>query len=154
MANLNNFDASNVEPASDFNPIPASKYLAVITASEIKPTKDGSGEYLELTFQILEGDYQNRLLWARLSLSHPKDIVSRIARSQLADICKAVGVLKPSDSAELHNLPLVIDVRLKKRKDNGDLVNEIKGYASRKGQGKQSTSTPQNGTLPPWRRQA
>ncbi len=152
MANLNNFDASNVEPANDFNPIPAGKYLAVITGSEIKPTKDGSGEYLELTFQILEGDYQNRLLWARLSLSHPKDIVSRIARSQLADICKAVGILKPNDSAELHNLPLLIDVRLQKRKDTGDIVNEIKKYTSRKRSRTQNTSSPQNGSVPPWRR--
>ncbi len=152
MANLNGFNANDVEPANDFDPIPAGTYLAVITASEVKPTKDGTGEYLELSFQIIEGDYQNRLLWARLSLSHPKDIVSRIARSQLADICKAVGVLKPNDSAELHNLPLLIDVRLKKRKDTGDIVNEIKKYISRKRSGTQIAPTPQNGSVPPWRR--
>ena len=152
MANMNGFNANEVQPANDFDPIPAGTYLAVITASEVKPTKDGTGEYLELSFQILEGDYQNRLLWARLSLSHPKDIVSRIARSQLADICKAVGVLKPNDSAELHNLPLIIDVRLKKRKDTGDIVNEIKKYTSRKRSSTQNTSSPHNGTVPPWRR--
>lgn len=154
MANLNGFDASTVEPANDFDPIPAGTYVAIITGSEIKPTKDGSGEYLELTFQIIEGDYTNRLLWARLSLNHAKDIVARIARSQLADICKSVGVLKPNDSAELHNLPLSIDVRLKKRKDNGDMVNEIKKYSPRKGPGTQPASAPQNGSTPPWRRPA
>ncbi len=31
MANLNGFNANNVDPATDFEPIPAGKYLAVIT---------------------------------------------------------------------------------------------------------------------------
>ena len=154
MANLNGFNASNVEPANNFDPLPANKYVAIVIGSEVKPNKDGTSEYLELTFQVIEGEYQNRLLWARLSLNHPKEIVSRIARSQLADICKAVGILKPNDSAELHNLPLVLDVRLKKRKDTGDIVNEIRGYASRKGSGSQPISAPQNGSTPPWRRTA
>src|SRR3990172_3284342 len=39
MANLNGFNANNVDPATDFEPIPAGKYLAVITESEMKPTK-------------------------------------------------------------------------------------------------------------------
>jgi len=154
MANLNGFNASNVEPVNEFSPLPANKYVAIITGSEIKPTKDGTSDYLELKFQIIEGEYANRLLWTRLSLNHTKDIVSRIARSQLADICKAVGVLKPTDSAELHNLPLVLDVRLKKRKDTGEIVNEIKGYSSRKGPGTQPASVPQSGSTPPWRRTA
>ena len=33
MANLNGFDANNVDPATDFEPMPAGKYLAVITES-------------------------------------------------------------------------------------------------------------------------
>jgi len=37
----------------------------------MKPTKTGSGTYLELTFQVIEGQYKNRLLWSRLNLSNP-----------------------------------------------------------------------------------
>jgi len=50
MANLNGFNAHSVEPMADFEPIPAGKYVAVITDSEMKPTKSGNGSYLELTF--------------------------------------------------------------------------------------------------------
>ena len=39
-------------------------------------------------------------------------------------------MLTPQDSVELHNLPLVINVRCRKRPDTGDLTNEIKGYAN------------------------
>jgi hypothetical protein len=40
-------------------------------------------------------------------------------------------VLAPNDSVELHNLPLVIHVRCKKRPDTGDITNEIKGYSKK-----------------------
>jgi hypothetical protein len=73
MANLNNFNANQVEPSSNLEAIPAGKYLAVITESELKPTKSGSGSYLQLTFQILEGEYKGRFLWSRLNRwgAHP-----------------------------------------------------------------------------------
>ena len=46
MADLNGFDANQVEPTGDFEPIPAGKYLAVITDSEMKPNKAGTGSLL------------------------------------------------------------------------------------------------------------
>ena len=129
MANLNGFDATTVEPVNDFDPIPAGKYLAVITASQFKENKNKTGQYLELTFQILEGDYKNRLLWARLCLSHPNQTTAKFARGYLAAICQAVGVLTPQDSAELHNLPLVINV-VSEEKYNAWLAEAKKKFAS------------------------
>jgi hypothetical protein len=41
----------------------------------------------------------------------------------------AVGVLAPNDSVELHNLPLVIHVKCKKRPDTGEIGNEVNGYS-------------------------
>ena len=67
MANLNGFNAATVEPSQDFEPIPAGKYLAMITESEMKPTKSGGGQYLQLTFQMLDGPYKGRYVWARLN---------------------------------------------------------------------------------------
>ena len=151
MANLNGFNANNVEPATDFDPIPAAKYLAVITNSEFKPTKNNSGNYLELTFQVIDGQYKNRLLWARLNLDHPNETTAKISRGQLSAICKAVGVLTPKDSAELHNLPLMINVKVKKRNDTGELVNEIKGYSGRETAPAQN-STPAAKGVAPWKR--
>ncbi|NLW84508.1 MAG: DUF669 domain-containing protein [Phycisphaerae bacterium] len=150
MVHLNNFDANKVEPAADFDPIPAGQYVAVITDSQMKPTKNGTGEYLELTFQVIEGDYKNRLLWARLCLNHSKEITAKIARGHLAAICRAVGVLTPRDSAELHNLPLVVKVTLKKRTDTGELTNEIKAFSARENRTAAVAGTTR--TTAPWRR--
>ncbi len=84
MADLSGFDANQVEPSSDFEPIPAGKYQAVITDSEMKQTKSGTGSYLQLSFQIIEGPYQNRLLWARLNLDNPNETARKIAQGELA----------------------------------------------------------------------
>ena len=151
MANLNGFDANKIEPSTGFDPIPAGKYKAAITASEMKPTKKSDGSYLELELTVLEGACKDRKIWDRLCLSHPNPKAVQIARANLSAICRAVGVMKPQDSCDLHNLPLEITVKVKKTDD--DLTNEVKKYAAF-GQGPVSpdSTTPANqadGT-PPW----
>jgi len=154
MANLNGFNATEVEPTTSFEPLPAGKYLAAVTESEMKPTKSGSGSYLQLTFTILEGEYKNRVLWARLNLNNPNATAVKIARSELSAICHAVGVMQPRDSVDLHNLPLVITVKLKKRDDTGELTNEIKGYARKDAAGAngKQPQAPVADNTPPWKR--
>lgn len=153
MANLHGFDANQIEPTGDFEAIPAGKYLAVITDSEMKPNKAGTGSLLQLTFQIIEGDYENRLLWTRLNLDHPNATAVQIARADLSAICRAVGVLAPKDSVELHNLPLMINVRCKKRQDTGDIVNEIKGYSPRETKAVRAAPAASAApATPPWKR--
>ena len=152
MADLSGFDANQVEPSSDLDPIPAGKYPAVITESEMAPNKAGTGHYLKLTFQIIEGQFKNRLLWTRLNLDNPNATAVQIARGELSAICRAVGVLAPSDSVELHNLPLVIHVKCKKRTDTGEITNEIKGYAKKEMPPPAAPATPAAGSTPPWKR--
>jgi hypothetical protein len=130
MANLNGFNANNVDPTADFNPIPAGKYLAVITDSEMRPTKSGSGHYLEFTFQVIEeGPHKGRRLWSRLNLVNPSAQAVGIAQAELSAVCRAVGHMQPVDSSELHDVPLVVIVGHKTRNDTGEIVNEIRGYA-------------------------
>lgn len=158
MPNLSGFDANQIEPSDDFEPIPAGKYNAVITDSEMKETKAGNGTYLQLAFQIIDGEYRNRMLWARLNLYNPSETAVKIAQAELSAICRAVGVLAPSDSVELHNLPLVIHVRCKKRSDTGEITNEIKGYSSAQAAPKSlaTVAAPVTaggaGVTPPWKR--
>jgi hypothetical protein len=150
MANLNGFDANTVDPASDFEPIAAGKYLAVIVESEMKATKSGDGHYLELKFQLLEGPYKNRMLWSRLNLDNPNPQAVQIAQAELSAICRATSVLQPKDSVQLHGIPLVIGVRLKRRSDTDELTNEIRSYAKKEtangARAQETTNTP------PWAR--
>ena len=152
MANLNGFNANEVDPSAGFEPIPAGKYLASITESEMKPVKSGSGSYLQLTFTILEGEYKGRVLWARLNLVNANQTAVKIAQSELSAVCRAVGVMTPRDSVELHNIPLLVTVKVKKRKDTEELTNEVKGFEPKSAAAGKSQQAPAASTTPPWRR--
>lgn len=126
MGNLEGFDAATAEDVS-FGPVPAGTYKAIITESKMKKTKDGEGEYLELTFQITStGDFEKRKLWSRLNLKNKSADAVKFGKSDLAKICKAVHVMRPTDSSELHNAEMEITVKV--TNNNGRESNEITDY--------------------------
>lgn len=153
MPTLSGFNANDVDPNFAFEAIPAGKYLAVITESEMKPTKSGGGRYLQFTFQVIEGEYKGRLIWSRLNLDNPNATTVKIARAELSAICRAAGVPAPKDSVELHNIPLVITVGQKKRADTGEMSNTIKGYAKKDAVAARPPAAVGAGNgAPPWKR--
>jgi hypothetical protein len=160
MANLGNFNAHDVEPIAPYETLPAGKYLAAVTNSQMKPTAKGDGSYLEIELTVLDGEHKDRKVWDRLCTNHPNATTVKIARSKLSAICHAVGVMQPRDSVELHNIPLVVTVKVKRRKDNDELANEIKGYEPKAAisAAKPTTANPAApqapavSNTPPWKR--
>ena len=110
MANLAGKIDYNASPESQFDPLPSGEYLAIVSASECKPTKKGDGEYLELTYQIVDGPYQGRQLWARVTLASENAQAVQIGQRHLAQLRHATGVLQLTDSQQLHHIPHVIRV--------------------------------------------
>jgi len=121
------FDATGVEPSSPLETIPAGWYRAMITSSELKPTKAGTGQYLEFTWKVLDGEFEGRIVWDRLNVINPNDTAREIAERALSAICHAVGVLKFSRPEQLHHKPALIKVVVKQDKGY-EPSNEIKGY--------------------------
>ena len=153
MADLRGFNAAEVEPEFGFDPLPAGKYVAAIVESDFKPNKAGTGHYLELKFQVLEGQHQGRNIWARLNLRHPNAATVKFAQAELSAVCRAVGVLQPKDSIELHDLPIEITVKCKRREDTGEVTNEISGYAKRtSGAAAPAPAGAAASNTPPWKR--
>ena len=135
MSNLSgyNFNAESIEPNTSYEPIPAGWYTAIISSSEMKATRDGYGEYLSLTLQVIEGQYENRLVFARLNLKNANDKAVDIARKDLAAICRAVGVMSPKSSEELHDKPLMIKVKVRPASGDYEASNDIGGYKAVEG---------------------
>lgn len=152
MPNLNGFNAADVEPSVGYEPIPAGDYLVAITDSEMKPTKSGVGQYLQFTLQVLEGEFKGRLLWARLNLDNPKAEAVRIARAELSAVCRAVGVLAPKDSIELHDIPMVVSVGHKKRSDGDGMDNVIRAYSKKEARAPKAAVNPSISARAPWQR--
>ncbi len=151
------FDPATV-PTPSRDPVPAGEYVAVITDSAMKDNKAGTGQYLALSFQIAEGDHEGRFVWDNLNLIHPNEKAVQIAKAALAALCKAVGVLSPKDSADLHGKPVVIRVALEQDRD-GNARNAVKSY---KPVGTQAPAAPQlkpaaptakpANSVPPWKK--
>jgi len=135
MTDLSGFNAEEVEPQGSFEPIPAGWYTAMITSSEMKPTKNGSGEYLQLRIDVIEGEHENRVLFDRLNLNNPNQTAVEIAQRQLSAICRAVGVMQPQDSADLHDKPLRVKVSIRPAGNGYEASNEVKAYEAVDGGG-------------------
>lgn len=109
MALLNNIYNPDAEAQTDIGKLPTGEYVAQIIDSDLKPTKAG-GQYLELTYEVTEGQYKGRKHWERLNLDNANAQTVEIANRQFASVREATGVPNPRDSNELHYRPHVIRI--------------------------------------------
>lgn len=124
-----NPQAPGQEGVGDFSAIDPGDYTAQITDSKMKETKNKQGQFLELTWQIMEGDLAGRKLWSRLNLVNPSVQAVEIAQKHLKSICDAVGVPGPiSDSQVLHGKPCIIRVVKTAATAQYPEGNDIKNY--------------------------
>jgi hypothetical protein len=145
------FDISTYEaPKSDYDPLPKGEYMAMVTESQMKVTKAGTGEYLALTMQIIEGKYADRKIWENLNLHNPNEVAENIARANLKAISQACGFAELDDTDQLNDIPfiLVLDID---RKD--PTRNRVMGY-KRAGSGSapSASSTAPAASAKPWER--
>lgn len=157
MAQLN-FDASQVAPSEALEAIPAGWYNAQMTASEMKPTSDGTGAYLQAEFTVLSGDYAGRKLFDRINLQNKNPVAVEIGYKTLSAICHAVNVIQVQDSQQLHGRPLQLKVSLRAAGPGADgkhyeASNDVKGYKAVDGAGVPMAGAPAGGA-PSWAPQA
>lgn len=127
MADINGFDADQVEPNKDFEVVPADRYEVVILESEWQPNKAGTGKFIKLSMQIVSGPHAGKPLYDRLNLDNPSEKAVQIAKGTLSSICRAVNVPRPKDTSELHNLPLIARVD-REEYEPGKWSNPVKAY--------------------------
>lgn len=133
MASLSGFSAKDTEPAGEFIPLPAGDYLAALESSEMVEKNDGGVQKVGLKFVwlIVDGDKKGRKIHQYVNYVHPNPEAQAIARGELSAICRACNKLEAKDTAELHNIPVVLKVAVEKRKDTGEMQNRIKRWTSR-----------------------
>ncbi len=128
-----NFNADDVDPIAGFDPLPLGEYLVVISSSEIKDTKQKTGKYLQLTYDVIDGKYKNRKIFDRLNIVNPSEDAQVIAQRALSAICHAVGVMHPKTSEELHDKPFIVKVGIRPASGEYPETNIVKGYKMKDG---------------------
>ena len=129
MADLGYQADVNDANESSFDPVPAGEYLVIIDDSDYIDNKKGTGRMLKLTYQIIEGPLKGRKLFENLNLENQSDQAVQIAKRAMNAICLATGVTHVRDSAELHNIPFKIDVKMKESAEYG-MQNVIRKHFS------------------------
>lgn len=125
-----NFDSTTVAPDTKAEPIPAGSYIAQVTDSDLIAAKSGSGNNLRLVFEVLDGQFKGRKVFENLCVQHTNAETQRIAQSKLSALCHATGVIRISDSSELHGYPVKINVAIQQPQNGYDAKNVIKGFES------------------------
>lgn len=143
-----NFDASKIEVNESYDVIPDNTVVnAVIASSEWKETKDKTGGYLALKYEIIDGNYKGRLIFENINLQNSNDKAVKIAQETLAKICNAIGKVTVQNSEELHNIPMSLKLGVNPAQNGYEASNKIKSYSKISGSvGVQ----PQSETKPPW----
>ena len=160
MAELNyQVNTDPKEQEQSFDPLPAGEYVVVVTDSDYLDNKKGTGRMLRLVYQVIEGPFKERKLFENLNLEHENQQAATIARKALNSIGMAVGVIDLKDSAQLHNIPLRLDVGIKPSEEYGP-QNRIKKHLPYKDDAPAVAPTPQkeekkatpaqNGKKHPW----
>lgn len=124
MAQLN-FRASAIqieERSNNYGPMPAGQYEMMIVKSDTKPTKAGTGHYLECEMHVISGEHSGRRHWERFNLDNPNAQAVKIAQESLAKLCSAVGVDEVNDSDELHDTPFIAEIGIDKKDSTRNVI--------------------------------
>lgn len=138
------------QTGGDFEPVPPGQYEVIIDRAEQVKTKGGD-DNLKVTFKVLGGDYDGRLVFENFVYGHPNEKVANIARSKMAAICRVMG--KEANTAD-EFVGAVLNAKISVQPKKGEypasnrLDRVIEGKGANAGDG-QSQSAP-TVTKKPW----
>jgi hypothetical protein len=112
------FDTPNEEGSKTFEPIPKGQYVASIKDAKAAPLKSGKGQAVSLTWEIESGEYENRLIFDRVIISHENADAMRIGRAKFKDIAVACDVTEAiTDLAVICHKPCLVSVGIEADKE-------------------------------------
>jgi len=122
------FNADDLPQGSTYEPLPAGWYTATIAAAELKPTKDGSGQYIKLRYDITGPTHQGRVVFGNLNIKNASAKAEEIGRQQLGELMRAIGLARVTDTDQLIGGSLLIKLDVRAATEQYDAQNEVKGF--------------------------
>ena len=130
------FDATNIDISDNrsFEPIPHGKYTAMVVKAEELSAREGTGKFLFLTCQVIEGPYTNRTVFYRLTTTNDNAEAVKIGKKDLAILMNNMGIGPViSDTQELQGKPFIMGVKVTQSEQYG-LGNAVTFTAKAAGQ--------------------
>ncbi len=129
--------------------LPAGKYRVMITSVEDRETKTGTGRYLRLKFQVVDGQYSNWNTSDMINYQNDNPKAEEIGWQQLKKCVKAIWGSFPEEftAADLENQ--VLEVQTKVEEYNGSMSSKVKNYIVQRDQPAAATEEDDVPEMPP-----
>jgi hypothetical protein len=159
------FDISTlpVGNTGSYDPLPAGWYSATIAAAEIKPTKDGTGQYIKCKYQITGPSHSGRVVFGNINIRNASQKAEEIGRQQLGDIMRALNISRLTDTDQMIGGMLSIKLDIRPADGQYQAQNEVRGFRASSGMAgngmagdvptfapTKPTPAPSKGAAPPW----
>lgn len=108
--------------------LPPGWYSASITKAELKATKDGTGQYIAIRYDITGPSHQGRVVFGNLNIKNRSVKAEEIGRQQLGELMRAIGLARVQDTDQLIGGQLQIKVAIREASGGYEAQNEVKGY--------------------------
>jgi Protein of unknown function (DUF669) len=112
------FDVDSEEGSPEISLLPGGKYPAEIEDAQVGPTKNGSGQAVNLKWRIVGGEYENRVVFQSILITHTSEAAQKIGRGMFKDVCFSCGLTgKITDLEVLKFKSCSVKVGIEKSKD-------------------------------------
>lgn len=152
-------------PQSDrnYDLIPEGWYTVKITQADVKPTKSGTGEKIDVRYDILGPTQQGRVIFGSVNIRNQSAQAEQIGRQQLGEIMRAIGLERIENTDQMIGGELQIKIKIKQPSDKDRAAgydqarNDIAGFKACEGRSAPlpgpAASAPAAGggaATPPW----
>lgn len=144
MALLNEtYDAATLpQNTSSFDPLPKGWYSATIAGAELKTTKNGTGQYIAVRYDIIGPTHQGRVVFGNINIRNQNIKAEEIGRMDLGNLMRAIGLPSVQDTDQLISGRLQIKLAISTQ-EGYEPRNEVKGYKAISSSQPQASGTQQ-----------
>ena len=149
------FVAAELPQGNSYEVLPEGWYTATITKADIQATKDGTGQYIKVRYDITGPTHQGRVVFGNLNIRNASVKAEEIGRQQLGELMRSIGLSKVSDTDQLIGGNLSIKVAIRPASGQYGESNEIKGFKAIGGSAPAASApaaapAASKGATPPW----
>ncbi|MDB4401412.1 DUF669 domain-containing protein [bacterium] len=147
------FNSDDVEVDAQYEQVPAGRYTMVVIDTDLMLTKKAKeandpklGQYIKVRFQIVSGEFQNRVIFQNFNVVNPNPKASEIGHQQFRNLLECCGIKKITDTSEIHQKVVVADIKNTPDTGYGVGVDVKRYHAVSK---LQNTTTVESGVVEP-----
>lgn len=149
------FDVNDLpEQQNDFSPLPEGWYQVSVAGAEIRPTKDKTGQYIAVRYDVVGPTHQGRVVFGNINIKNKSTQAEEIGRQQLGSLMRAIGLARVDDTDQLigGNLQIKVSIR---QSEGYDPQNEVRQWKAIEGStpsvpSAQTAQSSDAKAAPPW----